>query len=127
MKILHICGNYIGNNLYQHLFENLNLLDVKQFIYVPVRSKHHIGLNNVEFCDVQYDFILKPYHRILYFSKINKIYKSLLSDFNYDLIHAHTLFSDGGLLINCIRNLVLIILLISEIRILISFTNFFYI
>ncbi|WP_104470708.1 glycosyltransferase [Acinetobacter indicus] len=97
MKVLHISGNFIGNKLYQELFKKLSLFNINQFVYVPVRNEKHIGLNKFDFpnIDIKYDLVLKPYHRFFYFSKIKKITRCLV-DYDFDLIHAHTLFSDGG-------------------------------
>jgi glycosyltransferase involved in cell wall biosynthesis len=48
---------------------------------------------------VVYAFILKKYHRLLYFKKIQSIYNYLVENQilkNIDIVHAHFLFSDGG-------------------------------
>lgn len=98
MKIIHICSNYIGSNLYTHLFKNLNNDKINQIIYVPIRDNHFSEKYNKEY-EVIYSDILNLFCRIFYFYKIQKIKKDILDkDICVDakLIHAHTFFSDGG-------------------------------
>lgn len=102
MNVLQLCTYYIGNKLHSKLFSNLNEESLQQTIYVPIRNK---GLNNRnlikgEGLELHYDLILKRYDRYLYKGKINKQMKrieTIVSSLQeFDLVHAHTLFSDGG-------------------------------
>lgn len=102
MRVFHICSYFIGNKLYTELFKSLSSRRIQQFVYIPVKKYELIGVNafkdqNVE---INYDLILKKYHRLFYLRKINTTRKAILGkelDLKaYDCIHAHTLFSDGG-------------------------------
>ncbi|UJF34582.1 glycosyltransferase family 4 protein [Paenibacillus hexagrammi] len=103
MKVLHICSYYIGNKLYMNLVEQLSLLELSQDVFIPIRSVDEIGKNqlSLEFNTVNYVYrnIIKRHHKLLFLNKINKqkseIEQSILLD-NIDIIHAHTVFSDGG-------------------------------
>lgn len=104
MKILHICSYYTGNKLYSNMFKQLSLEGVKQEVFIPLRSRKQIGRNQLssDYKNVTFYYkpIIKKYDRFLYNWKITKqkkeIEKSVLIDKEIDLIHAHTVFSDGG-------------------------------
>lgn len=100
--LLHICSYYIGNKLYKSLFKVLQK-EFDQLVYIPIKDPELIDRNNFSSneTDLFYDPLLKPYHRYLYGLKIKSQAKRIESQFshkieNIDLIHAHTLFSDGG-------------------------------
>lgn len=101
MKILHI-NSYYDNcgipSFYKHLFEALLSKGVDISVLVPVayemeeRNKREFG---------SYSHVVKAYNkwdRYLFFPKQNKILqeaKSCFTDISYDIIHAHSLFSNG--------------------------------
>jgi L-malate glycosyltransferase len=101
MKILHINSEYATNRLYKNLVEGLNQKQVSQVVYSTIKAKNQYGNNRLNLKNVSfvYSKVLKKYHRPLYFQKI----KYLLSDItektsltDITIIHAHKLFSDGG-------------------------------
>ena len=102
MKVLQLNSYYIGNKLHRKLFSTMGEKSVHQTIYIPIKKKELLNRNYVESSqlDFHYDLILKKYDRFLYKGKIKKQMKRIemkvpnLSSF--DIIHAHTLFSDGG-------------------------------
>ena len=99
MKVLHINSNYLTSKLHENLIDRLET-SFDNYIYMPAKlekkdeiifkSKHKV-YSPVVFRDVdKYIFTLKQ----------AKIYKNLLNKFNieeFDLIHAHTLFTDGNI------------------------------
>lgn len=102
MKVLHICTYYVGNKLYKYLTAEISRENINQVLYIPIRDCNHVNQNmtinkKIEF---YYDFILNKTDKILYFKKIRKqakrIEKTIISNGNIDILHAHTLFSDGG-------------------------------
>lgn len=101
MRVLHICSDFSNQSLYNQLITNLAKF-IDQDVYVPVRREEELGrnqnlsLNNVNY---KYSFILRFIDRINYFGKIRKIEKDICNHIdlqNCNLIHAHFLFSDGG-------------------------------
>jgi len=102
MNILHICSDYAGTPLYRDLVESLDREGIKQSIYVPVRSKDLIDKymsSDMSGAKYYYSHILNPYLRINYFGKINKVCEDVKTRVKYSqisLVHAHFLFSDGG-------------------------------
>lgn len=80
----------------------LNKQDIHQTVYIPIKNKELFGRNIISGTDIDYhyDLILKKYDRLLYLNKIKKqkrnIESKVASIESFNLIHAHTLFSDGG-------------------------------
>jgi len=102
MKLLHICSAYAKNELYKRLVNEVAVHDIHQEIYVPVRSTEEIGGNNIPNSDsihIQYDYVLRKYHRLMFNRKINDVLASMESKVNVadkTMVHAHFLFSDGA-------------------------------
>jgi len=102
MNILHVNSYYIGNQLYKQLFEELSKNPgIRNYVYIPVRDERLVGKNKTENENIRlsYDHILGQIDRIFYRNKISKqavrIQEKMPMN-NINLIHAHSLFSDGG-------------------------------
>ena len=100
MKILHICNDYCGSKVHANLYRRLDALGVEQTVYAYYRGGDAEGKNRFEGERTRFVFrpILKGRHRVLYHQKIHAVYKDLMgivTDVDYDLSHATTLFSDG--------------------------------
>lgn len=109
MHILHICSDYSKQKLYKELILAISNLGIKQTVFVPVRTKEEVGKfeihenSNIEF---HYAFILKRFHRIFYYKKIKFIFDYIVKNRLYEnitVVHAHFLFSDGGVAYNLKR------------------------
>ena len=102
IHVLHICSDYSQQKLYMELILELSKRGIKQTVYVPVRSEMEVGNYNVSGLpniSVIYAHILKVKHRVFYHLKIKSILANLQSTIDLstvDLVHAHFLFSDGG-------------------------------
>ena len=103
MKLLHLCSYFNTNQLYHDLFLNFDKRNISQIVYVPMKmtaSKNTI-LNKKHNINFIFSKIFCHSDRLLYFKKIKKQWRDLKSkNIKFDeinLIHAHTLFSDGGL------------------------------
>lgn len=102
--ILHIANDYTGSKVYKNLINELDNLYIEQIIYTPLRQKHKVGINQINFKVYNSKIIYSPilnWHidRFFYPYKIIKILKDIESkvDFNHiKCIHAHTWYSDGG-------------------------------
>jgi glycosyltransferase involved in cell wall biosynthesis len=102
MHVLHICSDYSRQKLYSELILELSKTDIQQTVYVPVRSAMEVGkydVSGLPNISVIYAHILTKKHRILYHLKVKSILANLQSKIDLDsidLVHAHFLFSDGG-------------------------------
>ena len=102
MRVLHISNDYAGSKVHCNLTSALDELGLEQLVYCPVRNASLIGGNifEGEHTRFVYSNCIKPWYRFAYYYKERRLYKDLkckidLSTVN--CIHAHTLFSDGGL------------------------------
>src|SRR5690554_1770174 len=102
--ILHITNDYSGSTVYKNLVEELDNLGLSQIVYNPVKEKSRIGKNKIGLevsdSDIIYSHILnKTTDRVFYRKKIKKILKDIETKIDFSeikMIHAHTLYSDGG-------------------------------
>jgi glycosyltransferase involved in cell wall biosynthesis len=106
LKVLHICSDFAKQSIYNQLVSRLDNKLSGQDIYIPVRTADEVGrcqnkeLNNTQY---HYAFILNKWDRFNYFGKIKKttnFIDQIVSIKNVDIIHAHFLFSDGGIAYN---------------------------
>lgn len=58
--ILHISNDYTGSKVYKNLFSELDRQDLIQTIYTPIRSKSQVGLNAIEFQNINSKIIYSP-------------------------------------------------------------------
>lgn len=102
MTLLHICNDFAGSKVHINLTKQLDNKDIIQVVYCPVRDKQLVGKNKFDGKHIEfiYSFCIKSWYKYAYHYKAFKLYKDLkrnvdLSSVN--IIHAHTLFSDGVL------------------------------
>lgn len=101
MKVLHICNDYCGSKVHANLYKHLDDLGIDQTVFAYYRGDKRNGKNQFEseHTSFIYKGILKPYHRLLFHLKVNRVYKELSKSIEpkeYNLAHAVTLFSDGA-------------------------------
>ncbi len=102
IHVLHICSDYSQQKLYKELIIELSKKGINQTVYVPVRSITEVGkyeITGIKNVKVIYSHILSFKHRFLYHTKIKTIFADIEKqvDLNtLDILHAHFLFSDGG-------------------------------
>ncbi|SDM56591.1 glycosyltransferase family 4 protein [Sediminibacillus halophilus] len=103
MKILHICSGYPDTKLYQNLLRELDNKNIDQTMYVPYKTSEISNkriLDNAKHTEYIFSSPYTKLDRILYYPKINKILKDLKMRVDFrkvELIHAHFLFSNGGI------------------------------
>lgn len=94
MRVIHINSDY-GNTIYKSLADELFKLGVEQRAYKFVRpNQSRIKFDN--FVDVRVNYNNKD--RYIFHLKHNKVIKDFLTYYNkdqVDILHAHTLFSNG--------------------------------
>ena len=98
MKIFQICNGYFATKLYKELFDGLNMRGCINKIFVFTWNKFNLNKknDNSKIIVIYFSKIL----RLFFYLKQKKVFKSLLSvetKFDHDLIHAHTLFSNGDI------------------------------
>ena len=100
---MHLCSAYVLSNLYCELIESLDKIDIEQIVYIPIKkpkdynNKILENLNNTNFI---YSKIFNDIDRLFYNHKTNKILddiKKKINLTNINIVHAHTLFSMGGI------------------------------
>lgn len=97
MKILHINNNYVDTALHRQLIVHMHSKKYECTVYAPVLYGTRVSDNFRKYEIISKCF--EPYDRFFFKHKQKKIYKDLLLKItpnSYDLIHAHTLFSDGN-------------------------------
>lgn len=98
MKVDHICVNF-GTKLYQELFLALDNFQIEQNVFYP-RSKNHLINNSVNPYKVDSPLALNLLTKISFQRKrriMKELYDPLFRENSPNIIHAHTLFSDGSL------------------------------
>ena len=104
MNVLHIIGDYPFQSLYYQLLRHFSEgKKIKHMVYVPLEygrkfsRKYDISTSNM---NVMYSYDFSKLDRLLYHTKKRKILESIQSVVKIEdigCIHAHTLFSTGGI------------------------------
>ena len=102
MRILHISNDFAGSKVHSNLTKAIDGIGVSQTVYCPVRDESLLGNNRFEGKNIVfiYSFCIKTWYRLVYHYKLGRLYNDLRQKVElekYDVIHAATLFSDGGL------------------------------
>lgn len=107
LRILHIANYYIGAKVYKNLVSALDQKAIEQTIYTAFIGKKLVGANRphleVTNSKIIYRPILNIYTRLNYTYKAKKITEDILQHIpgeKFDVLHAHTLFSDGKIAYN---------------------------
>ena len=98
MKISHLCVNY-GAPLFEELFLALSKFEIEQSVFYPRNRKHRLTKSDKHY-EVYSPLVLNLFTKIVFSRKrriMQDLYAPLFRKNKPDLIHAHTLFSDGSL------------------------------
>lgn len=96
MKILHINSNYLYTTLFDKMIQSLIVQGVENTVFMPVSGKIRFVIPDKDY--VYHPICFNDKDRYLYNYKQTKIFKSLNKTLNvrpYNIVHAHTLFTDG--------------------------------
>lgn len=100
MKVLHICSYFSTSPIFKQLFDRQIDHDIDIDVYVPIA--HEYPSDRIA-ASGNYTTMARTHHqndRLFFHYKHHKILHHLKKQFNfseYDLIHAHSLFSNGWL------------------------------
>jgi glycosyltransferase involved in cell wall biosynthesis len=97
LKVLHVCPGYFGTQLYDKLFLTLQSLGIVCDVFVCSNKKRGNGFEN-PYKLIVLDKEFSKVDRCIYFGKQRTIYKNICQKFSlseFNLTHAHTLFSAG--------------------------------
>ena len=102
MNILHISNGYADSKVHSNLTRALDELGVEQMVYCPVREKQLMGRNQFDGKHIQfvYSFCIKPWYKYVYQFKRWMLFRDMKRKIEvdkFDIVHAATFFSDGGL------------------------------
>ena len=121
-EIVHICSSYSRQRLWRELALSLesSMPTIRQKWFVPVRTDWEIGHYSIDSSrtKVYYNHCLRPYHKVLFFLKIWQTFhwiKLELSGKEPRVVHAHFLFTDGGV--------ALLLYLFRKVRFVVSVRN----
>lgn len=100
MRVLHFCSYYVGSKVYFNMVKHLsNFKPTFQYVFVPIRSRLHYGVNAFEShsVHVEYIYLLSILTRLFLSAKVFIVLVAALIKIRrkYDVVHAHTLYSDG--------------------------------
>lgn len=102
MNVLHISNGYADSIVHSNLTKVLDELGIQQTVYCPVREEKFLGRYRFEGrrIDFVYSYCIKPWYKFVYHYKRWMLYKDMkhrIALNEFDIIHAPSLFSDGGL------------------------------
>lgn len=102
IKILHIANDFAYSKVHSNLIQQLDKMGVEQIVYCPIRSKDEYGKNsfNSNITQIIYSLCIRSWYKFVYHYKRRVLYNDLKSKVDLssiDVIHAATLFSDGGI------------------------------
>ena len=100
MKILHICCNLAGSAVFPQMFEAMAAGGIDQEVFVPEKRAGDIGKNTPAGVKTHAELTVKRSDALLFFRKAQRsvpVIRGKVDMGAVDLIHAHTLFTDGSI------------------------------
>lgn len=100
MSVLHICCNLAGSTVFPQMFEALRAAGLEQTVFVPEKHAGNIGKNAPEGVPAVWAQTVRPSDALLFFRKAQRSVPAIERDVDLrgvTLVHAHTLFTDGGI------------------------------
>ncbi len=96
MKILHINSYYSVSKFYKNLYDKQIEQDINISVYTPISDEKLKDQDFGEYTKVSKAY--SKYDRYVFKLKHNKIFKDIIEHYDlkeYDVVHAHSLFSNG--------------------------------
>lgn len=96
MKVLHICNNFIGSTVHQKMVQASRQRGIQNVVFAPVVTmKGRVMPGEDEHAVV----CVNKWDRFFFYHKQEKTYRALrktLPHMQFDLVHAHCMFTDGN-------------------------------
>lgn len=99
MHVLHINSNYLTSKLHENLLDHLENENIHNTVYMPIKEETQENFLYESKYEVYHPIAFKNIDKFIFTYKQRKIYQKLKQTVNpaqYDIIHAHTLFTDGN-------------------------------
>ena len=99
MNVLHINSNYLTSKLHENLIDKTETEELHNTIFMPIKEESKKDFLYQSKHDIYYPVAFNDIDKYIYSYKQKKIYnklKEILTLDNYDVVHAHTLFTDGN-------------------------------
>lgn len=102
MRVLHLSSSYPYTDLYKNLIHELDNKGIQQIMYVALKNKHIENkriLDEAQSIEYVFSYPFNYLDRFIYYSKMYKISKDIEKSIDLkkiNLVHAHFLFTDGG-------------------------------
>ena len=106
VRVLHVNVNYAHRRMHSMLVDALSCQeDMEQRVFVPVTKPALVGRNAIVRPGVSHVYSphLRPWHRVFFGAKTRANLRAVMqiigtqSLADHDVVHAHTLFSDGAI------------------------------
>ena len=100
IQILHINSNYLTSKLHENLIDRTESTKIHNTIFMPIKEETKNNFLYESKHQVYFPISFKNNDKYVFTYKQKKIYKKLKKTIDvekYDLIHAHTLFTDGNI------------------------------
>lgn len=104
-KILHINSYYNGSTFYKNFYDLQVKSDMLIDVFIPAYKVYKNNNNFGEYANISINH--KKWHRFFFYLKQKKIIKDLYNKYildEYDIIHAHSLFTNGNVALNIYHN-----------------------
>lgn len=99
MNVLHINSNYLTSKLHENLIDKTETEELHNTIFMPIKEESKKDFLYQSKHDIYYPVAFNDIDKYIFSYKQKKIYnklKEILTLDNYDVVHAHTLFTDGN-------------------------------
>lgn len=99
LQVLHINSNYLTSKLHENLLEHLESAHIHNTVYMPIKEETRENFLYESKYEVYHPIAFQNIDKFIFTYKQRKIYQKLhqiIDPKQYDIIHAHTLFTDGN-------------------------------
>lgn len=99
IHVLHINSNYLTSKLHENLLERLESMNTHNTVFMPIKKETKEDFLYESQYEVYHPVTFRDIDKFIFTFKQRKIYQKLQQVINpqqYDIIHAHTLFTDGN-------------------------------